>query len=455
MPDPTTWTVAQLLDVVQRAISQALGGDVWIEGEITSISRPANGHVYLQLAQIDDPAADELPQLIPERVDARPRRAPRSTLSVVLLSRFRRQVNDQLLRTGGAVRMTEGVRVRIRGSVEVYGPRSEIQLRMTAIDPSYTLASLGLERDRVLRALADAGLLELNGRLPVPFLPLRIAVLTSLGSAAHADFVDELARSGFGFEVSAFDVRVQGPHAAGTIVRAIERAAGHDLIAIVRGGGSRTDLAAFDDESLARAVAAAPTVIWSGVGHETDTTVIDHVAHTAFKTPTACAVGVVDAVRAGVDAFDRSWIAVEAAASAALDLAERRLARRVVGVSARSTGALDDAARRLQRRSLRVATAPLWRLDQADVRLGAVAEQVRTRPERLLQSADASLAAIATTVRAYDPGRALERGWSITRRGDGRLARASDLRAGTVLHTLLVDGEVRSVVDATTTVAEP
>lgn len=75
MPDPTTWTVAQLLDVVQRAISQALGGDVWIEGEITSISRPANGHVYLQLAQIDDPAADELPQLIPERVDARPRHA--------------------------------------------------------------------------------------------------------------------------------------------------------------------------------------------------------------------------------------------------------------------------------------------------------------------------------------------------------------------------------------------
>jgi hypothetical protein len=132
-------------------------------------------------------------------------------------------------------------------------------------------------------------------------------------------------------------------------------------------------------------VAAAPTVIWSGVGHETDTTVIDHVAHTAFKTLTACAVGVVDAVRAGVDALDRSWIAVEAAAPAALDLAERRLAAEWWECPP-AAPALDDVRHGAQqRRSLVARQRRLWRLDQADERLGAVAEQVRTRPERLLQ----------------------------------------------------------------------
>jgi exodeoxyribonuclease VII large subunit len=321
---------------------------------------------------------------------------------VVLLSRFRRQVNDQLLRTGGAVRMTEGVRVRIRGSVEVYGPRSEIQLRMTAIDPSYTLASLGLERDRVLRALADAGLLELNGRLPVPFLPLRIAVLTSLGSAAHADCVDELARSGFGFEVSAFDVRVQGPHAAGTIVRAIERAAGH--VAIVRGGGC-----AHRSGGVRRRVVGVPWPLRPrdlvGVGHETDTGDRSRGAHGAQDpdrvrsgSSTPCAPG-----RRVRSIMDAGRGCVGGARSGG-----RRLARRVVGVSARSTGArrrgTAPAAARLAWRP------PLWRLDQADERLGAVRNRCHT--PRAAQSADASLAAIATTVRVR-PRTGAGASWSI------------------------------------------
>ena len=183
---------------------------------------------------------------------------PVAKIPVVLLADRKHVVNQILTRAGGAVRMTDGVEIRLRGRIDFYAPGGRLSLRMTLIDPEYTLGRLMLERDRLLRTLAAEGLLRRQAGLVLSPAPMRVALVTSHGSAAEQDALTELQRSGFGFEVRTFHTQVQGAGAPETVVRALEAAHrdGFELVLLVRGGGARTDLVAFDAELVARAVAS-------------------------------------------------------------------------------------------------------------------------------------------------------------------------------------------------------
>ena len=157
-----------------------------------------------------------------------------------------------------------------------------------------------MDKEKVLQRLSHSGLLETNSALPLPVVPLHIGLITSDGSAAYNDFVNEIASSAYPFKISLIHSSVQGTDAERDLVAAITAMSKHhvDVIAVVRGGGARTDLMAFDLESVARVVAESPVPVFSGIGHEIDRSVVDEVAHTAFKTPTACAVALVQRVQA-------------------------------------------------------------------------------------------------------------------------------------------------------------
>ncbi|HYF47377.1 MAG TPA: exodeoxyribonuclease VII large subunit, partial [Acidimicrobiales bacterium] len=195
--DPTpTLSVGEVLSRARVVVEKAFKDEVWVEGEIQSLRR-TQSNVYFDL------------------VDGG------SRLPVVLFEKHRRGVNVLMRRAGLGDRMDDGLAVRIRGSVSVYDRTGSVQLQMRAIDPKYTLGALALERDRVLQALSAEGLLAANGRLPVVGPPLRVALITSRGSAAAEDFLHELTASGLGFAVRVHDVRVQGREAEPTIVRAL------------------------------------------------------------------------------------------------------------------------------------------------------------------------------------------------------------------------------------------
>ena len=406
--DPTpTLTVGEVLSrarvVVERAFKDE---DVWIEGEIQSLRRTGS-NVYFDL--VDGEVAARLP--------------------VVLFETHRRGVNVLMKRAGIADRMGDGLRVRIRGKVSVYERTGNVQLQMTSIDPKYTLGLLAAERDRVLKALSAEGLLAANGRLRLVGPPLRVALVTSKGSAAAEDFLHELTASGLGFDVRLHDVRVQGREAEPTIVAALGRVDPDDVdvVALVRGGGARTDLAAFDAEGIARAIAALPVPLVTGLGHEIDRAVADEVAHTSLKTPTACAAWLVERVRAWLTDLDDVWSA----------LADRALVH------------LDRADTRVDRAARRAVIASRRGLDRADQRHRDLATEIARRAPRALDRAEARLTQTAARVSAYDPARTLARGWSITRTGSGDLVRSpADAPAGTVLRTTLADGEVTSTVEA-------
>ena len=233
-----------------------------------------------------------------------------------------------------------------------------------------------------------------------------VGLVTSVGSAAHADFCTELERSGVGFTILERDARVQGEGSALDVAEGLRVVATHrpDVIALVRGGGSAADLATFDAEVVARTIAALDIPVFTGIGHEIDRSVADEVAHTAFKTPTACAAAIVASAREVLDDLLALRTAIVVQAQRALTSA---------------SGRQDDLAVRLRRSA------------------GAV-----------LSRQDERLAALTDRLRALDPVAILARGWSITRTADGDLLRsATDVRSGDALETRLADGTVTSTVD--------
>ena len=454
--DTTTYDVAELVGMLGDLIEDAFPDDIWIRGQVRNLNRRSRkGHVYFDLVT---PAPAE--------------KSPQAVLPVVLFDWYRKIVN-RILGPGAAGQMTDGVEVRVRGRISVYRARGQLQLQMKAIDPAYTLSRLADERERLLGELAAAGLLERNKALRLPTLPLRVGLVTSAGSAAEADFRDVLAASDIGWEILVADTPVQGFGSEQRIAEALALAERHgvEVIALVRGGGARTELAPFDSAAVAHAVAASSMPVLTGIGHEIDRSVADLVAHTACNTPTSAAAFLLGWVRA----FDRRalelWRGVERAAIGALaddrqrlDSARRRGAAAATAVCRSRRDGVDrialeigKAARRSTERAellldhryaqaIDRAAASLSRSRQA---LAGIAARLRLGAAQRVSSERLRLEGLSAQVHAYDPQRALERGWTITSDDAGRLLRSVDeVTPGATLRTRMRDGTVTSTAVA-------
>jgi exodeoxyribonuclease VII large subunit len=447
----TTYTVAEVSQMVGRAIGRAFPEEVWIQGEIRDLNRAASGHVYFTL------------------VDPDPEEAPAPMLPVTLFASDKNAVN-RVLQRSGAVRMTDGVKVRIRGSVTHYAARGTVQLRMTWIDTDFTLGQLAAERDRLIRSLEQRGLLDKNRALSLPLVPLHVGLITSAGSAAEADFLHELEASGYAWRVHSSDARVQGIDAIPDIVEGIAALAGSgvDVVAIVRGGGAKTDLAVFDSEEIAVAVANCPVPVLSGIGHEVDVSVTDLVAR-SYKTPTACAAALVRRVSEFTGRLDQLAVATRRATVARVDEARRslvhttdRLARSsgtaasgaerlLDGLAARATrggrGVLRREHDRVAEVGRRLHRAGTVHVDAAGERLDRMAAMVGHSATRRTGTARSRLGDLEHRLELLDPARVLARGWSITRTASGALVTDPDeVEDGAVLRTTLAGGELTSVV---------
>ena len=408
-----TLSVEELSHLLKDGLATLFPEDLWVEGQVSNFHDARSGHAYFDLVE---------PSAVPGRAVA-------AKLSVALFKGARIGV-DHTLAAAGELALANDLQLRIRARLDFYPPSGRLQLIMNGVDPAFTLGRLAAERERLLHALADEGLLRANRANPIPVPPLRVGLVTSIGSAAHADFSEEISRSGFPFTILERDARVQGDGSAVDLAEALHMVATHqpDVIALVRGGGSATDLAAFDAEVLARTIATLDVAVVTGIGHEVDSAVADEVAHTAFKTPTACAVAIVGQVAAFADAVT--------------DLQES-IALRAGASTARSTDLLDDLAQRTARSATAV-------LDRRADRLDDKVKRLRRSPLATLDRQAERLAGITSNLRALDPARILARGWSITRLADGTLVRSvTDTAVGDTLVTHVAGGTVTSTVDET------
>ncbi len=430
-----TFTVADLTRSAARAIARAFPDPVWVQGEIRDLSRSSRGHVYFSL--VDPVAVSE----------------PASVAAVVPVTLFAsdREVVNRALMAAGAPRMTDGIRVRVRGTVSFYGPRAAVQLRMTSVDTDYTVGAYAAERARILRLLTSAGLLDRNRELAIPLVPLRVGLVTSAGSAAEADFLSELESSGFAFRVVAVDARVQGPTASVSLTSAISAAVASDvqLIAVVRGGGSQSDLAGFDDEDVARSIATAPVPVFTGIGHEVDEAIADRVAAATFKTPTACAAAIVGRVAAFDQGLDALGSAIAAGARSRLVRSARRLGDVTGRVRIGASGRLQRGTARLERNWGRLETVAEVAMERQEHRVAEVAGRLRRTAPRRVEESARLVAAKAAVLAAHDPRQVLARGWSIVRDEVGGLVRSvNDLETGDTMTATLADGEAIGRVES-------
>ncbi|MEX0768773.1 MAG: exodeoxyribonuclease VII large subunit, partial [Microthrixaceae bacterium] len=374
-------------------------------------------------------------------------------LAITLFAREAAEVNKYLAIQGGTIELADGVRVRISGRLATYESRSSIQLRMSGIDHTFTLGVLDQERDRVLALLVAEGLLGANAARPLNPLPTRVALITSLGSAAHADVLGEFKKSSLGLEVFELDARVQGAEAEADILSALRTAQTLkvDVILLCRGGGARTDLAAFDLESIARAIAASPVPIFTGIGHEIDSTVAQEVAHSGHKTPTACAAAIVQQVRSSADLIERSWAHACDAATARVDHSERQMIDSGSRAGRAAIRHVDREQQRVTHLLHRTRIAVPRVTSSAETRIAAAASRVGRAAHQWDALTRSRLEAIAARALVHDPAAALRRGWSITRSASGTVVRsASEMSPGEVLTTQLSDGNLISTVTEST-----
>jgi len=387
-----TLSVSELGTIISAALDMAMPDGVWVQGEISGMKRHKNGHVYFDLVERSDEAGAR----------------PIATISVVLWRGVKDRVNRLLTTHGDAIRMDNGVAVRIQGSIDYWSGGGRLQFQMKQIDPTYTLGKMTADRDVLIAKLTAEKVLHLNSLVATPAVPLRIALVTSIGSAAHADVLKILGASGIAFSVVEIHSAVQGEGAHHQIAAAIESAShvAADVIVVTRGGGSKTDLMAFDHEVVARAIVASPLPVITGVGHEVDHSVADDVAHTACPTPTAAASYLVEVVSIWLEHLDR----VE--------------------------GAILTSATRAG--------------DAAIAKLDAIAARIVVSQRHSIAAARLRLDSVEARIRALDPVNAMRRGWSITRTADGSIVRSlNQVEIGTGLTTRVADGTLSSTITAT------
>jgi exodeoxyribonuclease VII large subunit len=429
-----TYEVGELAAEIGRALGRAFPDEIWVKGQIRNLSRAQSGHVYFSLIDataVGDSTAAQLP--------------------VTLFASDKDAVNRALVRAG-AGRMDDGVEVRIRGRLQHFPTRGVVQLRMIWIDTDFTLGRLAAARAALLRRLKAAGHLERNRALPMPLLPLSVGLVTSLGSAAHADFIETLRASGWAFRVVEIDARVQGREAPESIVRSILTLQDRvDVIAIVRGGGSALDLAAFDAEPVAVAIATSEVPVITGIGHEIDSTVAGEVAQIAAKTPTAAAQFLVDRISDAARRLDVAATEVGRHARRGLRSASRALDRRAAATAGASRLQMRAARGQLDRLSRQVAAASRLTIGRRAEVLDSVTDRIPPAARRSTVAAIERLDAIESRVAAVDPRRLLARGWSVTRDRDGSVVRTpAAVPAGSQLRTTVEAGEIISRVEENT-----
>jgi exodeoxyribonuclease VII large subunit len=431
---PEALSIAALYRQVQAAVTASFprGHLQWVRGEIQSIS-DRTGHCYMDLVDPDAVRGRDTP-----------------VLKVNCWGRTWGPLKTTLGRQG--IVLEPGMVVSLRGRVEFYPPKGQINFIASDVDVTALLGRLAARRAALLHTLESEGLLGRNHELAVPDVPLRIGLVASTGSEGYNDFIGQLRAADLAFSVVLFRANVQGAGAPASIARALGAVSRSDcdIAVLVRGGGSRGDLAAFDAEPVARAIAGLPIPLWTGIGHTGDQSVADIVANRAFVTPTACGQELVRRVGEWWESVTRSGARVVRCAVDALEAAARRdaTARRRLGTATRNQ--LSRHSERLTRRVGQIMTNSRRQLELAGSAAESRALRVGPRALDFLDRQQDRTDSWRRLLAAYDIERQLERGYTITLGPDGGVVRSvSELEAGSTLTTRFADGRASSTVDAT------
>ena len=404
-------TLFELNSLVHEVIEANFDDEYWVTGELSDVSTPAfGGHFYGELVQKDEEE---------DRIIARARITCWARTYGLLRLRFQKE-SGETLRKGLQVKLLVQVNFH-----EQYG----YSLNILDIDSTFTLGDLAKRRKEILQQLEKDGILHDNQELPLPRLLKRIAVISSSTAAGYGDFCKQLEQNeyGFHFDVQLFPAVMQGEHVPESIISALESVLSEqpfDLVVIIRGGGASSDLSDFDSYELAACIAQYPLPVLTGIGHERDETVLDFVAHTRVKTPTAAAAFIIDHQAEEATLLDDLYFRITHSAEERILQEKQRLEHQKAVLPLLFTNFIQGKQNGLQLLRQGLMNAGNQRLEREQHRLELMKQRLNSLDPKLL----------------------LKRGYTITTCG-GKIVRSIEgLAEGEVLTTQTENGDIYSKV---------
>lgn len=404
-----TLSLYELNGRVREAIETGMDGEYWVEAELSDIHE--RGHCYMELIQKDERS----------RTPVAKARATCWANRWLLVRSYFERVTGQELHAGMKVLL------QVRATFhEAYG----FAYNVTDIDPTFTLGDMARRRQEIINQLKEEGVFELQKELQIPLFAQRIAVISSETAAGYGDFCNQLANNeyGFAFTTRLFPAVMQGERVEASVIAALDRIYEvedqFDVVVIIRGGGATSDMSGFDTLALAENVANFPLPVITGIGHDRDESVLDLIANTRVKTPTAAAAFLIDHLAV---VYTRIVNAQEAVADSV---------RHKMEVEKLRLGRLED--------KIPVAFSVVRTRQEARL------EQLRLQ---LIAGMRGKLAAerhrgalLAQRVAAADPEKLLSRGYSITLYKGRVLHDAHSVQPGEEIETKLQKGSVKSII---------
>ena len=381
-------TLRQLNLMVRDAIEMQLPDEYWVEAELAEC-RERGGHCYLELIEKEDTTNTPV-----AKASAK---CWRQTWQMILP--YFERTTGQALRAGMKVLLKVYAQFH-----EAYG----FSWIVTDIDPTYTLGDMARKRQEIIRQLKEEGVFDLQRELCIPRFAKRIAVISAAGAAGYGDFCRQLEENeyGFKFEVTLFSAIMQGEQVESSVVAALNKIydciRDFDVVVIIRGGGATSDLSGFDTLALAENVAQFPLPIITGIGHDRDESILDMVANTQVKTPTAAAALLIDNLR--------------------------------------------QVLERMNEAQQRITMAINQRLANQKTRLSNLQTLIPVLAQRTLTNARHRLELIELKLQSHDPQLQLKRGFSITLHNGRAVHDPTLLKEGDEIETRVEKGTIRSVV---------
>ena len=428
-------TLYELNQLVRETITISMPDEYWVEAEISDI-REVRGHCYMELIQKDEYGNTPL---------ARASAKCWKNKWMYISPHFER-ITGHILRAGMKI------------LVQVYADFHEtygFSWIITDIDPTFTMGDMARKRQDIIRRLQEAGVLELQKELSLPLFTQRIAVISSEQAAGYGDFCNQLAENdyGFQFKLSLFRSIMQGEQIESSIISAlneINRKIDHfDVVVIIRGGGSTSDLSGFDSLLLAENVANFPLPVITGIGHDRDESVLDLVSHIRVKTPTAVATLLIDHL---IEVYNR----ISDAQEELIQMVQRRIEiekMRLNVISEKVPVLFSFVSNRqnawFDNLFLRIQNAITNRIRQTEQHLNSLSEMLSPLYEHIRLRENHRLEILQQKIKAQDPMLILNRGYSITTLNGHVIRNAKNLKKGDTLCTQMAKGKVTSIVKET------
>ena len=411
------YSLRQLNLLVREAIETELPDEYWVEAELSEC-RENSGHCYMELIEKD------------ERTNT-----PIARASAKCWRQTWQMAKPYFERTTGQ-QLRAGMKVLLKVYAqfhEAYG----FSWIVSDIDPTYTLGDMARKRQEIIRQLKEEGVFDLQRELRIPTFAKRIAVISAQNAAGYGDFCRQLEDNdyGFRFEVTLFPAIMQGEQVESSIIAALNAiyeatvpdgspSGPYDCVVIIRGGGATADLSGFDTLALAENVAQFPLPVITGIGHDRDESILDMVANTKVKTPTAAAALLIDNLRQVLDRINSAQQHLTTAISTKLS---------TLNVQLSSLQALIPTL------ALRTIGDQRHRIEMQESRLPVAIERRLTSQKHLLES-------LSLKLQGFDPQLLLSRGYSITLHNGRAVRDPKQLKAGDEIETRVEHGTIQSVV---------